>query len=427
MNSISGGGNPSLFDESSQRISGDDSLSNEYGERRPCPNCDLSLPISIRICPNDGTDLFLALDKIFAEKYELLEAVGSGAIGTIYKARHLALDNLVAIKVLNQVTGDKTTFLRFQREAKAASKITHPNVINVFDFGVWQDCQPYMVMDYLEGVTLNQVLRRSDRLLSVDEILDIMLPVVNALAHAHSKGILHRDLKPSNIMIQNDSETNGAIKLLDFGLAKLLYSDQGLSLSKSGAIMGSPAYMSPEQASASNVDARTDIYSVGCILFEMLTAEPPLLGESAAETFMTRVNHDAPRVSEVTDREIPPKLDELIARLLERNVSYRAKSAAWVYKELLSIKHKTDTPLSLESSFEVTVPENESEITVEDTESLNATTIQDEKPKKDYLDLSFIPSFNLVGFYKRQSELVKITMILLAVLVLALISRILIQ
>lgn len=311
----------------------------EAEARRSCPQCGLELPFSVRVCPNDNVDLFLSDSQLFADKYELLEEIGQGAIGTIYKARHVALDTMVAIKVLNQVTEDRVTFLRFQREAKTASKITHPNVINVFDFGIWKECQPYMVMDYLEGTTLDRVINSRGRL-PLDEVADLIIPVARALAHAHATGVLHRDLKPSNIMILDDAEPGARVKLLDFGLAKLLFRDDGISLSATGAILGSPAYMSPEQASASAVDARTDIYSLGCILYQLLTGDPPLMGNSAAETFMKRLNQDAEPVSTIVSRYIPPRLDLLVSRMVDRDCGRRLKSAAWVHKELLEIKQE---------------------------------------------------------------------------------------
>ena len=184
-------GNSGIF-EDSQTVSSSDGIGDSDIFRRDCPSCDMNLPLSVRLCPNDGTDLFMASKELFAGKYQLLEEIGNGAIGTIYKARHVALDSFVAIKVLSQVTGDKKSFLRFQREAKAGSKLTHPNVVSIFDFGVWHDCQPYMVMDYLEGETLDKYHRRVG-VMSVLDIIELMLPVVKALSHAHSCGILHRD------------------------------------------------------------------------------------------------------------------------------------------------------------------------------------------------------------------------------------------
>ncbi|HMP51162.1 MAG TPA: serine/threonine-protein kinase [Candidatus Melainabacteria bacterium] len=414
--------------------------------RRDCPSCDLNLPFSIRVCPNDGTDLFLAETELFADKYELLEEIGQGAIGTIYKARHLALDSFVAIKVLNQVTEDRVTFLRFQREAKAASKIAHANVINVFDFGVWKDCQPYMVMDYLEGETLDKLLARKVYL-SLTEIVDIAVPVAKALAHAHGSGILHRDLKPSNIMILKEGEPGARVKILDFGLAKLLFRDDGISLSATGAVLGSPAYMSPEQATACSVDARTDIYSFGCILYQLLTGEPPLMGGSAPETFMRRLNEDPAPASSLCDRYVPPRLDQMISRMIERVPGKRVKSAAWILSELLAIKNElSELPsdqLLPPAAFQDRATARQQEKTVVDLKPVGIDSGERRQVLKDFLketsvDIGQNPRRDLrkdpllspgiwIAHFKRQSEPVRYGLILVVVSILALVLRILFQ
>lgn len=431
--------NSGVFHRDSQALSSEDGMSTISELRRDCPSCNMNLPFSVRVCPNDGTDLFLASNVLFAEKYQLVEEIGRGAIGTIYKAKHLALDTFVAIKVLSQVTGDKTTFLRFQREAKAASRITHPNVISVFDFGVWQECQPYMVMDYLEGNTLDKILRKNGRL-PIDEILEIMHPVADALSHAHGKGILHRDLKPSNIMIMHDGEASGRVKLLDFGLAKLLFKDDGISLSATGTVQGSPAYMSPEQATGSKVDGRADLYALGCMLYEMLTGDPPLLGDSAAETFMQRLNHDPLPVSSVVNYYVPEKLDVLVSRLLERDPNKRCKSAAWVYKELVAIKLSIEgmsPERFLQSGVEMTSAFDNQIPVLETTEQEAVRAVKDEidivssKPadskSKFYIDLSFIPELHLVEHFNKLPIFIKMALVLSLVFILALVARIVLQ
>ncbi|MCB9470007.1 MAG: serine/threonine protein kinase [Candidatus Obscuribacterales bacterium] len=414
--------------------------------RRDCPSCNLNLPFSIRVCPNDGTDLFLAERELFADKYELLEEIGQGAIGTIYKARHLALDSFVAIKVLNQVTEDRVTFLRFQREAKAASKIAHANVINVFDFGIWRDCQPYMVMDYLEGETLDKLLARK-RYLSLTEIVDIAIPVAKALAHAHGSGILHRDLKPSNIMILKEGEAGARVKILDFGLAKLLYRDDGISLSATGAVLGSPAYMSPEQATACSVDARTDVYSLGCILYQLLTGEPPLMGSSAAETFMQRLNQDPAPASSLSDRYVPPRLDQMISRMIERVPGKRVKSATWILSELLAIKTELSDLTSSQNlppvNFRDLSKARQQEKTVVDLKPIGIDSGERKQVLKDFLketsddirrqipkEIRKDPLLNpgvWIAHFKKQSEPIRYGLILVVVLILALVLRILIQ
>lgn len=452
-----------LFDKSHESIPSVDTES--FALRRSCPSCALDLPFSVRVCPNDGTDLLLSSDSLFADKYELLEEIGQGAIGTIYKARHIALDSLVAIKVLNQVTEDTVTFLRFQREAKAASKISHPNVINVFDFGIWEDHQPYMVMDYLEGDTLDRVVKKKNRI-TLLEVVDIILPVAKGLAHAHASGILHRDLKPSNIMILNDGDAAGRVKILDFGLAKLLFRDDGVSLSATGAILGSPAYMSPEQAKGSTVDGRTDIYSLACIVFQLITGEPPLMGDSAPETFMKRLNQDAPLLSSFVEGKIPVQLDSLISRMLERDPNKRLKSSAFVHQELLSIRQlilempqepirlKPDLKTKMTAELKATASPKQFSRTVVDVKSIaqihSADRIEVADRDNDFALSQEVDSIeanqdnpiSLLGslkefaqaaleefytIYTRQSTALKGTLVLALVLVLILVIRIAFQ
>lgn len=307
--------------------------------------------MSVRVCPNDGTDLFLEADQIFADRYEFIEVLGTGGNGVIYKARHITLDKIVAIKLLHEFSGDPTTLMRFQREAKAASSLTHPNVITVFDFGIHNGTQPYMVMDYVQGDTLADILKAQGPT-SIEMILDVMEPVAGALAHAHKKGILHRDLKPSNIMIVKDGFENGFVKLLDFGLAKLINADDLVSLSASGVAIGSPAYMSPEQATAHGVDHRSDLYSLGCVIFEMLIGRPPLLGDSPTETLVNRLHGIVPTLAEASGKKFAPDIEYLVARLLQREQHERFQSAVELLSALSSIRKRLNSQReALQSGF----------------------------------------------------------------------------
>jgi len=310
-------------------------------QTRSCSRCDLELPSSVRICPNDGTDMLLSDSQLFADRYEFIEELGSGANGVIYKARHVTLDKIVAIKLLHDFSGEPSILLRFQREARAASSLSHPNVITIFDFGIHNDSQPYMVMDYLEGETLSEILK-SGAALDTGGILDIMEPVGSALAHAHRKGILHRDLKPSNIMIVRDGYDRSQVKLLDFGLAKILDVEDPVKLSASGVAMGSPAYMSPEQATAHGVDHRSDLYAMGCIIYEMIAGDPPLLGDSPTETLIKRLNGIVPALRESTDRPVDPDMEAIVTRLLEREQSDRYQSAEEVLTALAAVRKRIE-------------------------------------------------------------------------------------
>lgn len=320
-----------------------------------CPKCGNDVPRAIRNCPNDGTDLLMRIGQVFADKYELLDCVGSGAMGIIYKARHLILDKIVAIKVLHNSNADPNLIMRFQREAKAASSLNHINVITVYDFGVFEGTAPYMVMDYLRGKTLQDFILEREHL-SLRETLDIIEQILAALVHAQKKNILHRDLKPGNIMVLEDEGEPRLIKLLDFGLAKILDNrDDQVSLSAVGAAMGSPAYMSPEQATGLKVDTRSDLYSVGCIMYELLTGVPPLMGDSPMETLVNRLNRRVPPVSDFLQdskrsraynpsRETPTIVELFVAKLLERDQRDRFQSAQEARNYLNTIWEYVDVP-----------------------------------------------------------------------------------
>lgn len=291
-----------------------------------CPGCGLQVPQSLRICPNDGTDLLLQTGEVFAEKFELLGLIGSGGMGVIYRARHLILDKVFAIKVLHANANDPSLIMRFQREAKAASSLSHPNLITINDFGILNGTQPYMVMDYIPGRTLSDYLDERGTL-TVDEALEFFGQIVNGVVHAHKKGVLHRDLKPSNIMLIEEINEPRHLKILDFGLAKLVDRDDQISLSATGAALGSPAYMSPEQATGMKSDRRCDLYSLGCILYEMLIGSPPLLGNSPTETLIRRLNEEVPPLSDKSVRTFPASVEELVIRLLQRDPQDRFQSA----------------------------------------------------------------------------------------------------
>ncbi len=291
----------------------------------PCPDCGVELPASTRVCPHDGTDLLLRHGQIFADKYELGSVIGFGGMGVIYKAKHLILDKIVAIKVLHSTAASSKVIMRFQREAKAASSLSHPNVITVYDFGVFDGMQPYMVMDYLDGMTLADYASQAGPL-PLRETLEIIEQVTAALTHAHKKGVLHRDLKPGNIMLFEDDDGHRQIKILDFGLAKIVDDDQ-VGMSAPGSAMGSPAYMSPEQATGLIVDLRSDLYSLGCIFYELLTGAPPLIADNPTQTFLNRLNMEVPPLRAVVECRYPQALENILSRLLRKEPRHRFESA----------------------------------------------------------------------------------------------------
>lgn len=230
---------------------------------------------------------------VVGDKYEILSFLGKGGMCTVYKARHLLLGRDVALKMLHEkLVVDKEAIQRFQREAVAISALKHPNIVEVYGFGVYQ-AVPFMAMEFLEGKSLDQLLKEKIRL-SREEALPIFTQILDALAHAHENGIIHRDLKPSNIMLLADR-----VKLVDFGIAKIL-PESGRELQKltqTGDVFGTVLYMSPEQCRAEAMDARSDLYSLGCLMYEVLDGAPPLQGQSPYETIAKHLN-EYPRKSD---------------------------------------------------------------------------------------------------------------------------------
>ncbi len=250
-------------------------------------------------------------------RYIVVRHIGSGGMGDVYEARHVDLDKRVALKTLRIAHGlNEEIVRRFQREGRAASRIRHPNVVDVSDVGV-ADGVPFLVMEYLEGVDLGARIA-SLRSAPVEQTVDIMLPVVAALAAAHDEQIVHRDMKPENIFLARTRDGHEVPKVLDFGISKVVEPPGTLALTNTGAILGTPYYMSPEQAQKSNsVDARSDQYSVGVILYECATGKRPFEGETLFELIHALVIGDLAPPRQLRP-DLPEGFDAVIVRAMAR-------------------------------------------------------------------------------------------------------------
>lgn len=278
------------------------------------------------------------MSKLIADRYEIVATIGEGGVGTVYKVFDPLLKKDFAIKVL-QHNADDAKAARLQREAMAAGKLNHPHICRIDNFGQTQDGSPYMVMEYLEGQDLSEYLK-NEGALSLESALEIAIQVSGALAYAHQNNIVHRDLKPANVLLlKHTSEI--FVKLLDFGVAKV--EAQRGDITQAGAIVGSPLYMSPEQIKGEEVDGASDIYSFGCMLFEILTGQPPFAGDSVVETFSMHKMQEAPKLSSFGN--FPDALTNLIAQCLSKEPKERPSSANELLKRLEKIQDEVLNPV----------------------------------------------------------------------------------
>ncbi len=284
----------------------------------------------------------LLIGHIIGRKYELMDSLGAGGMGFVYKAKHVELDKLVAIKILllDKPLSD-IAYQRFAQEAKATGGLDHPNIVRVSDYGQIGEGCPYIVMELLQGRSLDDLISQ-EQCLKVEDALPLFIQLADALVHAHSRGVIHRDLKPSNIMLVNDDKGERQAKIIDFGIAKLSGARaKAKPLTKPGEIFGSPLYMSPEQCTGNSLDQRSDIYSLGCVMYEMLLGKPPFVGDTVLATIYMHVNEPVARISEsAVKAAIPDELEKIIERMLHKNPDLRFQSANELLTELKTFGRK---------------------------------------------------------------------------------------
>lgn len=344
------------------------------------------------------------------ENYEIIRQLGSGGMGEVYLAQDLRLGRQIALKLLPvEFTTQSEHVRRFELEARAASALNHPNIITIHDIGQ-SDNSHFIATEYIDGLTLRQYMSGfpSDFRMSIDQVLDIAIQVGSALAAAHAAGIVHRDIKPENIMLRGD----GFVKVLDFGLAKLsaqiVPNDAAMVNTNPGVVMGTVRYMSPEQARGLEVDARTDIWSLGVVLYEMLTGRVPFRGETPSHVIVSILEKTPVALSAYT--EVPRELDHLVSKALRKKRERRYQSAGELVTELKGLKQELEAQAHLQKPMR---PVRRSIASLADDEAgtaanASAATVRLEPPSSTARNQQPVKSFSK---YAKAAALVVLTMI----------------
>ncbi len=289
----------------------------------------------------------MKIGQIVKERYEILEILGEGGMAFVYKARDMQLERFVAIKTLKPNYVNQETFVdRFKREAKTAANLNHPNIVQIFDWGIEEE--PYFVMEYIEGNTLTSIIAKN-RTISLSDILFIGAQVSSGLHAAHQKGLVHRDIKPGNIMITPD----GKVKVTDFGIVSL--QNEESDITKTGSILGTASYISPEQAQGKPVSIESDLYSLGTVLYELITGKAPFSGDSPIST-ATKHLTEKPEKPSLYRRDLPKGVESAILRLLEKASYDRFKSAEDLRATLLQQRKTLQSEQTRENLVDLTNP-----------------------------------------------------------------------
>lgn len=307
---------------------------------KKCSKCPEVYSDMMHFCPNDGNPLTPIVSQdpfvstVLDGKYLIEEPIGKGGMGLVYRARHVNFNRLFAIKILkNELVSDPQAIKRFRNEANAAGMIRHPNAITITDFNITNDGAAYLVMDYVEGRSLRDILKKEGRQ-SYQRTVFLLSQVCDAAAAAHRKGIIHRDLKPDNIMVEHQEDQSEMVRVLDFGIAKLsqnpAYSE---NITVGGAILGSPYYMSPEQCDGRHLDHRSDIYSLGIILYELLVGKVPFRAQTPWGLVKMHCSAPPPLIRNYR-QDIPPALENAVLKALAKDPKDRQQSAIDLKREL---------------------------------------------------------------------------------------------
>ena len=266
---------------------------------------------------------------VLDNRYKIEKVIGIGGMAVVFKAEDMLMRRSVAVKILkDDIAKDEQSVKRFINESKAVSMLSHPNIVNIYDVSM-KNAEKYIVMEYIEGITLKNYMTRKG-VLTLREIIGYTEQILRALEHAHAKGIVHRDIKPQNIMLLK----NGGIKVTDFGIAKLPNAE---TVTMTDKAIGTVYYISPEQASGNAIDARSDIYSLGVLMYEMATGKLPFTADTPVSVALMHINEEAPAAREVNER-IPKGLEQIIAMAMEKDPEMRYQNVTHMMRQLMRLK-----------------------------------------------------------------------------------------
>jgi tetratricopeptide (TPR) repeat protein len=313
-----------------------------------CTTCNTSYPSGTGICQVDGTELISTMRDpmvgvILPKKYRIIGLLGRGAMSVVYRGVHEPSGQTVAVKLLkSHLVSDTVSARRFQMEAQTVGALQHPNIVDVLHHGVTEQGVPYLVMELVAGDSLADMLRNENSI-SVNRIIRIFAQAASALAYAHDRGVIHRDMKPSNIVVCHTQDERDIVKIVDFGIAKMQgYGITSQNLTATGEVVGTPMYMSPEQTMGKDLDGRSDIYSMGCVMYECVTGTPPFVGQSAVDTMHKQILQDAVPVDIVRpDLYIPERLKNLINLAMTKDVRYRYQHMRELQADLEDVNRST--------------------------------------------------------------------------------------
>lgn len=302
-----------------------------------CTACGENNPPESKFCGKCGAGLGSPLPKpgdIIAERYRVVAPIGRGAMGTVYRAEHTQISKVMAIKLLHrELQENPENVARFHREAESASRLNHPNTVHVFDFGRTRSGSLYLVMEYVDGDDLAKVIDK-DGAMPFGRVAYLCAQVAGSVADAHAAGIVHRDLKPENVVVAEGRDGETA-KVLDFGLAKLFEGNIGTQVTSSGTIVGTPFYMSPEQIQGHDLDGRSDVYSIGAIMYECVVGQPPFDAPNPVGVLSKHLSEEPVRPSGRSPLSVPAEADEIIMRCLEKDPERRYQTAEELRADLV--------------------------------------------------------------------------------------------